>query len=118
MRFTVITLILFLCSMAAGAAESSVEVHALDSNGIGQLLGTVTLKDTPNGIELAPALHGLPARAATACIFTRTRPVARETRKARHWPGLAAGSQLRTRTRPARHLGPEVSRSTRATCPC
>jgi Cu-Zn family superoxide dismutase len=105
MRFTGITLILFLCSMAAGAAESSVEVHAIDSNGIGQLLGTVTLKDTSTGIELAPALRGLPP--GLHGLHIHENPACGPgDKEGKTLAGLAAGSHYDP-DKTGKHLGPE-----------
>ena len=43
----------------AHAAEKTITVNAISASGIGQALGTVTAKDTPQGLMLTPQLTGL-----------------------------------------------------------
>lgn len=105
MRFTSITLFFFLWSMTAGADESRVEVHAIDSNGIGQLLGTVTLRDTATGIELAPALQGLPP--GQHGLHIHENPACGPGEKeGKLLAGLAAGGHYDP-DKTGKHLGPE-----------
>jgi Cu-Zn family superoxide dismutase len=46
---------------AAADAGKKVVIHAIDANGIGKELGTLTLTDTQGGLRIAPDLAGLPA---------------------------------------------------------
>jgi Cu-Zn family superoxide dismutase len=51
----------FLFAAAAGAADITIAMHAIDAKGIGAKIGTVRAYDTPKGLRLAPRLKGLPA---------------------------------------------------------
>lgn len=48
---------------AADDAEKSVVIHAIDAEGVGDELGTLTLSDTQGGLRIMPELSGLPAGA-------------------------------------------------------
>jgi Cu-Zn family superoxide dismutase len=50
---------LALAASAALAAEKSIPIHAISANGIGMGLGTITAKDTPQGLLLTPDLKQL-----------------------------------------------------------
>ena len=107
MRFPAITLIALFCSMAAGAAETSAELHAIDGDGIGPALGTITLRDTAAGIELAPALHGLPP--GQHGFHVHENPACEPGEKdGKRTAGLLAGSHYDP-DQTGKHLGPEGS---------
>jgi len=42
------------------AAQAIVEIHVIDSEGVGATIGTVTLTDTPAGLRMTPDLSNLP----------------------------------------------------------
>ncbi len=44
----------------AYAASETVTVNAIDANGIGRQIGTVSLSDGPSGLQIAPQLSELP----------------------------------------------------------
>lgn len=46
---------------AASAATKTVTVNAIDANGIGAAIGSITFKDTAQGLLVEPKLTGLPA---------------------------------------------------------
>ena len=44
---------------AASAAQVTIPISLVTAEGVGEPIGTVTANDTPAGLELVPALHGL-----------------------------------------------------------
>jgi Cu-Zn family superoxide dismutase len=54
-------LALALLPHAAHAATAEATLHKIDANGVGAAVGSVTLKDTSQGLLMEPALSGLPA---------------------------------------------------------
>jgi Cu-Zn family superoxide dismutase len=48
-------------SLSAAAETATVTMNSIDANGVGAAIGTVTLSDTPKGLSIKPALHGLKA---------------------------------------------------------
>jgi Cu-Zn family superoxide dismutase len=46
---------------AASAATKTVTVNAIDASGVGAAIGTITFRDTPQGLMAEPKLTGLPA---------------------------------------------------------
>lgn len=53
---TAVTGFAILSASAVLAAEKSIPIHAISANGIGMGLGTITAKDTPQGLMLTPDL--------------------------------------------------------------
>lgn len=105
MRFIGFTFIFCLWSMIAGAAESRVEVRAIDSNSVGQSRGTVTFRNTSDGIELAPALHGLPP--GQHGLHIHENPACGPgDKEGKTVAGLAAGGHYDP-DQTGQHLGPE-----------
>jgi Cu-Zn family superoxide dismutase len=51
-----------LVGTVAGAAGESatVTMHAIDANGVGKEIGTLSLSDTADGLQITPRLAGLP----------------------------------------------------------
>jgi Cu-Zn family superoxide dismutase len=54
-----ITLFALLLGSGAAVADTTVTLHAVDSHGVGQALGEVTITTTEHGLVFAPDLHGL-----------------------------------------------------------
>jgi Cu-Zn family superoxide dismutase len=54
----IFTLALALASSAA-LADTTVTLNAVDANGVGAAVGTVTISESPYGLVLTPALSGL-----------------------------------------------------------
>jgi superoxide dismutase, Cu-Zn family len=52
--------IIVAATIAADAATETVTMNAIDANGIGAEVGTLSLSDTPAGLQIAPQLAGLP----------------------------------------------------------
>jgi Cu-Zn family superoxide dismutase len=46
---------------AAYAASETVDMTAIDANGVGKKIGTLRLSDTKSGLQITPQLAGLPA---------------------------------------------------------
>jgi Cu-Zn family superoxide dismutase len=46
-------------SYAWASDEKVVDVHAVTAEGVGASIGTVTFRDTENGLEISPSLKGL-----------------------------------------------------------
>jgi superoxide dismutase, Cu-Zn family len=61
MRTYIVTLAAAIAATsAAHAASESVIMNAIDANGIGKEIGTLLLSDTQAGLQVQPALVGLP----------------------------------------------------------
>lgn len=58
---TMAAVIVLLCAPQAGSADETLEVkvHSVSNDDIGQVLGTITVKEHPYGILLTPDLKGL-----------------------------------------------------------
>ena len=50
---------LFLAAVPVLAADTTVTVHAISTEGIGAAIGTVALNDTPAGLKIVTRLHSL-----------------------------------------------------------
>lgn len=62
MKKALFVLLFVLVLLAAGSAlagETVVPMNLITEQGVGKAIGTVTLKDTPGGLELAPMLSDL-----------------------------------------------------------
>jgi Cu-Zn family superoxide dismutase len=61
MRNHVLTLAAaIVATTAAHAASETVTMNAIDANGVGKDIGTLLLSDTQEGLQVQPALVGLP----------------------------------------------------------
>lgn len=58
--YALAALALLVCGNAL-AADKKVELHEATKQGTGESLGTVTISETPYGLEFTPELHSLPA---------------------------------------------------------
>lgn len=105
MRLPISSLFLSMIPAVVLAAESRVEIHAIDSRGDGQSLGTVAVREMAGGIEFAPNLkgltpggHGFHVHENPSCAPGEKdgKPVA----------GLAAGGHYDP-DRTGQHLGPD-----------
>lgn len=52
---------LMLFAFSAAADEALVTINKISAEGVDEAIGTIRLSDTPQGLSLTPALHGLPA---------------------------------------------------------
>jgi superoxide dismutase, Cu-Zn family len=61
MRTHVVTLVATIAATSAAyAASETVIMNAIDANGVGKEIGTLLLSDTQAGLQVQPALVGLP----------------------------------------------------------
>jgi superoxide dismutase, Cu-Zn family len=63
MKVYIVTLAAVMVAAGAGAAyaaDETVTMNAIDANGVGKEIGTLRLSDTNAGLEITPALAGLP----------------------------------------------------------
>ncbi|MGA8693874.1 MAG: superoxide dismutase [Cu-Zn] SodC [Xanthobacteraceae bacterium] len=59
-RLTLHAAIMLAGTGIAYAASETVTVNAIDANGIGKQIGTITLSDSQSGLQIAPQLAELP----------------------------------------------------------
>lgn len=59
MKKTIIVMLALACAAGAQAASEEVTLHETTAQGIGAAIGTVTLSETPYGVQFTPALSGL-----------------------------------------------------------
>jgi len=59
MKKTLIVMLALACAAGAQAASEEVTLHETTAQGIGAAIGTVTLSETPYGVQFTPALSGL-----------------------------------------------------------
>jgi Cu-Zn family superoxide dismutase len=54
--------VIIVLAMAAtvSAEEATVQMNLINEKGIGKAIGTITLSDSAQGLQVTPALHGLP----------------------------------------------------------
>jgi len=52
--------VVFVSTAAASAATTQATVYKITADGIGAKIGTVTFKDTKDGLQVSPHLKGLP----------------------------------------------------------
>src|SRR6516165_1644793 len=57
---TVTAVIIITGACAAYAATETITMNAIDANGVGKEIGTLTLSDTQAGLQITPQLDGLP----------------------------------------------------------
>ena len=60
LRLTLTSSLILAGAGIAYAASETVTVNAIDANGIGRQIGTVSLSDGPSGLQIAPQLSELP----------------------------------------------------------
>ena len=94
-----------LLSAAAGAADITVTISAIDRNGVGAKIGTVRAFDTPKGLRLAPRLKGLPPGDHGFHVHEK-RSCAPGTSDGNKVAGLAAGGHYDP-GKAGKHAGPE-----------
>ena len=92
---------------AALAATKTVTMNAIDANGVGAAVGTITFKDTKQGLLVEPKLTGLPAGAHGFHIHEK--PQCGPGPGANNQPaaGMAAGGHYDPKGTKAHH-GPEA----------
>jgi len=104
MRKTSVLLLALLAAPAAFAADPAVSIYALTDTGVGDPIGTVTLKDSPAGLVLTPKLAGLPP--GQHGIHVHALPDCRAVEKdGKSVAGLAAGGHFDP-AQTNKHLGP------------
>ena len=57
---TVTAVIIITGACAAYAGTETITMNAIDANGVGKEIGTLTLSDTQAGLQITPQLDGLP----------------------------------------------------------
>lgn len=104
-RTTLALAILGFAAMPALAEEQEVKIHALTEAGPGNLIGTVKLSDsdqglliTPNVTQLAPGAHGFHIHEKPSCDAAE--------KDGGKVPGLAAGGHFDPQSS-GKHEGPE-----------
>ena len=61
MKWTTLFAVSSLAAFSASVlADETVTLHKIDEKGLGEVIGTIKLADTPTGLMLAPNLKGLP----------------------------------------------------------
>ncbi len=60
LRLTLTSSLILAGAGIAYAASETVTVNAIDANGIGKQIGTISLSDSPSGLQIAPQLSELP----------------------------------------------------------
>ncbi len=85
--------------------RTKVTLNLLDDKGIGAAVGSVTFNDTPGGVEIEPALFGLPPGKHGFHVHEHANcgPAEKDGKMV---PGLAAGDHLDPKNTRA-HRGPE-----------
>lgn len=106
MRLPILNLLLSMVPAVVLATESRVEIHAIDSHGDGQLLGTVAIRETAVGIELVPELKGLPPGGHGFHVHEKASCAPGE-KDGQLSAGLAAGNHYDPE-QTGRHLGPDA----------
>ncbi|WP_160154131.1 superoxide dismutase family protein [Microbulbifer sp. ALW1] len=79
------------CLAMSASAETVVSILKLDSSGVGSMLGTVTIRETPYGLVFAPDLKGLP-RGLHGFHLHENGSCESAMKEGKSVPGLAAGS--------------------------
>ena len=79
------------CMALSASAETVVSVLKLDSKGVGAMLGTVTITETPYGLVFRPRLKGLP-RGLHGFHLHENGSCLPAMKDGKMVPGLAAGS--------------------------
>ena len=64
---------------AAYAASATVNITAIDANGVGKQIGTLHLSDTKAGLQITPLLAGLPAADSQRPAWQRATTTIRPT---------------------------------------
>jgi Cu-Zn family superoxide dismutase len=92
---------------AALAATGTVTVRAIDANGVGAEVGTVTYKDTKRGLVLEPKLRGLPPGPHGFHVHENGDCGPGPGADGRPAPGMAAGGHYDPKSTKA-HMGPHA----------
>lgn len=58
-RTAIVAAGLALAAVSAQAAEKTITINSISASGVGAVIGTITAKDTPQGLMLTPNLKGL-----------------------------------------------------------
>ena len=95
---------LILVGFSAQAAELGVQMHFVDSSGVGKAVGTITASSSPYGVILTPNLSGLEVGAYGFHMHTNPSCMPGE-KKGKTVPGLAAGGHFDP-AKSGTHLGP------------
>jgi Cu-Zn family superoxide dismutase len=95
--------VLITFSGAAFAATKTVTMNTIDANGVGAAIGTITFRDTPQGLMVEPKLSGLPAGAHGFHIHE----------KANCGPGPGANNQPAAGMAAAGHYDPKGTKKHR-----
>lgn len=102
---TTITAICLLGSASVLAGDIIVDMHKIDEKGVGQAIGTVTIKQLVNGVELSPKLRDLPP--GDHGFHIHEKPACGQGDKdGKTVAGLAAGSHFDPE-QTGKHLGPK-----------
>jgi Cu-Zn family superoxide dismutase len=105
MRLTSLaTALALIASAPAMAAQAVITINAIDSDGTGAAIGTITARDTAKGLELAPKLSGLPTGPHGIHVH-QNGDCGPGQQDGKAVPGLAAGGHFDPGAS-GRHMGP------------
>jgi Cu-Zn family superoxide dismutase len=90
----------------AGAASQSVTVNAIDANGVGKSIGTITFSDSRSGLKIAPKLSDLPSGAHGFHVHVNPACGAGAGPDGKPAAGMAAGGHYDP-ANTGKHLGPK-----------
>ena len=103
-RWAIFSLCFILTAGTAAAAEKVIQMHAINAEGVGKTIGTVTAESTPYGTlftpdldGLSPGLHGFHVHQNPSCA-----PAEKEGKMV---AGLSAGGHFDPGSS-GKHLGP------------
>lgn len=104
MKLTIVILGLLLVDLPAQAEDLVIQMHRIDSTGIGESIGTITVSSSPYGtiftpdlMGLTPGLHGFHVHQNPSCGAAE--------QEGKEVPGLAAGGHYDP-AGTGTHLGP------------
>ena len=99
-----VVLALLMSCATVEAEELVVQMHLIDSNGVGMSVGTITATESPYGVVLTPALQGLNPGAYGFHMHENPRCIPAE-KDGKAVAGLAAGGHFDP-AKTGKHLGP------------
>jgi len=107
LRVALVLAVVLATAVNLHAASAAATVNSIDANGVGAPLGTITFRDTKNGLLITPSLSGLPAGVHGFHIHEKGAcgPAEHEGKPA---AGFAAGGHYDP-GHTAKHLGPYSS---------
>jgi superoxide dismutase, Cu-Zn family len=106
MKTTLISIaLLSLASLPAWAEKNTVQIHAISEDGVGNVIGTVELSDSEQGLVLSPSIKKLPPGAHGFHIHQKPSCEAEE-KDGKKVAGGAAGGHFDPQSS-ASHQGPE-----------